>query len=85
VQRQKGPSQWHSQTAVLRHEAPPLGHSSPGVHEAVLSPQFTEHPLQLPLGEELGALQELLCAARSEGDDPEPAVFGGPVSLVGAL
>jgi hypothetical protein len=51
--------QWHSQTAVFRHEGPPLGHSSPGVQEACLSPQLTEQPPQLPRGEEAGALQEL--------------------------
>jgi hypothetical protein len=74
-------SQWHSHTAVFRHEAPPLGHSSPGVQAAALSPQLTEQPPQLPRGLEGGALQEFSCVARSETGGPEAAVFGGPVSV----
>ena len=62
------PPQWHSHTAVLWHEAPPLGHSSPALQEAGLSPQLTEHPPQVPRGEEGGALQEFTCAALSPPD-----------------
>jgi len=62
------PSQWHSHTAVLWHDAPPLGHSSPALQEAGLSPQLTEHPPQVPRGEEGGALQELSRAALSPPD-----------------
>jgi hypothetical protein len=76
--------QWHSHTAVLWHEGPPLGHSSPGVQEAALSPQLTEQPAQLPRGREGGALQELLCPSRSVPGGPAAAVLGGPLSLEGA-
>ena len=65
------------------HAAPPLGHSSPRVHEACLSPQFTEHPPQVPRGEEGGAVQELTCPFRSAVAGPPVAVLGGPVSLEG--
>ena len=75
--------QWHSQTAVFRHEAPPLGHSSPGVQEACRSPQLTEQPPQLPRGEEAGALQEWPRGLPSAGGGPEAALLGGPVSLEG--
>jgi hypothetical protein len=62
------------------HAAPPLGHSSPDLHEACLSPQFTEQPPQVPRGEEADAVHELLPAALSEpGAGAE--VLGGPVSL----
>jgi hypothetical protein len=71
--------------AVFRHEAPPLGHSSPGVQEACWSPQLTEQPAQLPRGEEGGTLQELPCPPWSEPGEPEAAVLGGPVSSGAAL
>ena len=51
---------------------------------ASLAPQFTEHPPQLPRGEEGGALQELPSMLRSVPGGPPGAVFGGPVSLEGA-
>ena len=50
---------------------------------ASLAPQFTEHPPQLPRGEEGGALQELPSMLRSVPGGPPGAVFGGPVSLEG--
>ena len=47
-----------------------------------MSPQFTEHPPQLPRGEEAGTLQEFPAEERSEAGGPEPVVLGGPaVSL----
>jgi hypothetical protein len=52
---------------------------------ASLSPQFTEHPPQLPRGVEAGALQELPCDWRWEAGGPEAAVLGGPVSAPGLL
>jgi hypothetical protein len=64
--------------------APPLGHSSPDLHEACLSPQFTEQPPQVPRGEEGDAAQELFPAALSE-PDAGTAVLGGPASLYGPL
>ena len=86
MQRQKrgwdgaGP-QWHSHTAVLWHEGPPLGHSSPGVQEAALSPQLTEQPPQLPRGREGGTLQELPRPSRSVSGGAPAAVLGGPLSF----
>ena len=77
-------SQWHSHTAVLWHEGPPAGHSSPGVQEAALSPQFTEQPPQLPRGREGGTLQVLPSPSRSVPAGAPAAVVGGPVSLDGA-
>ena len=61
--------------------AAPLGHSSPDLHDACLSPQFTEQPPQLPRGEEAGAVHELAPAARPESADAGPPMLGGPVSL----
>ncbi len=37
----------------------PPGNSWPGEQEACWAPQLTEHPGQLPRGEDLGALQVL--------------------------
>ncbi len=79
-----GRDQWHSHTAVFRHEAPPLGHSSPGAQKAGLSPQLTEQPPQVPRGLEGKALQEFSCVVRSEAGGPEAAVLGGPLSVYGA-
>ena len=47
---------------------------------ASLSPQFTEHPPQLPRGEEGGTVQELPCESRSVPGGAPAAVLGGPVS-----
>ena len=71
--------------AVLWHEGPPEGHSSPGTQIASLSPQFTEHPPQLPRGVDAGAPQELPCDCRSEAGGPEAGALGGPVSAAGPL
>jgi hypothetical protein len=66
------------------HAAPPLGHSSPDLHEACLSPQSTEQPPQVPRGEEAEAVQELVAAAFSEPDAGSEAL-GGPASLYEGL
>lgn len=66
------------------HAAPPLGHSSPDLHEACLSPQSTEQPPQVPRGEEADAVQELLPTALAE-PDAGAAVLGGPASLYDPL
>lgn len=76
--------QRHAHMAAFWHEGPPEGHSSPATHMASLSPQFTEHPPQLPRGVEAGALHELLWEARSEAGGPD-AVLGGPVSFTDPL
>ena len=52
---------------------------------ASLSPQFTEHPPQLPRGAEAGALHELPCEERSEAGGPEAPVLGGPAVSLAAL
>jgi hypothetical protein len=71
--------------AVFWHEGPPEGHSSPGTHMASLSPQFTEHPPQLPRGDEAGTLHELPPEGRSDAGEPEAVELGGPVSLADPL
>ncbi|HTL19707.1 MAG TPA: hypothetical protein VL220_03225 [Steroidobacteraceae bacterium] len=45
-----------------------------------MSPQLTEHPGQVPRGEEGGALQEF-SAALSPAVGPAAAVWGGPLSV----
>jgi hypothetical protein len=52
---------------------------------ASLSAHFTEHPPQLPRGDEAGTLQELPSERRSEPGGPEVVVLGGPVSLADLL
>jgi hypothetical protein len=76
-------SQRHAHTAVFWHEGPPEGHSSPGIHIASLSPQFTEQPPQLPRGWEGAALQELTSPLRLAPGGAPAAEVGGPLSLDG--
>ncbi len=53
------------------------------MQEACRSPQLTEHPPQLPRGEEGGTLQEFTCPLRSVLAGPAAAALGGPASLEG--
>jgi hypothetical protein len=69
MQRQNGSaavfvqlSHWQAQRASVMQMALPPGISDPGVQDAVWAPQLTEHPAQLPCGEDFGALQVLFLA-----------------------
>lgn len=80
AERRVAVTQRQAHLAVFWHEGPPEGHSSPGTQMASLAPQFTEHPPQLPRGEEGGALQELSPMLRSVLPGALGAVLGGPVA-----